>query len=184
MIENVIAMRYARALAELAAEQEAFDQTRDDLNLLADLLDPDRGELEESDLRDFLGSPTVPLAEKIKVTDVLCEKLQIGKLVSDFLNVLIRRYRILLTGRIAREFVKIASRLESIQTAHVESARLLGEEQINRLTQALETATGSKVRLEARVREDLLGGARIRIGDKLVDGTIAARLKRLSARLG
>ncbi len=183
MIENVIARRYARALAEVASEKGIIEKTDEDLIVLADILDSERGEVSVPELADYLGSPVIALAEKIKMTDVLCEKLQIGELVSEFLNVLIRKGRVPLISRIAREYIRISSSIEEIVTAEVESAYSLSSVEEDKIIKALELKEQKKVRLHSKVNEALLSGVRIKIGDVLLDGSIKGRMDRIEAKL-
>ncbi len=183
MIENVIAIRYAKGLAEIAHEQGALAAVQEDLEQLGDILDPNRGEISVPELVEFLGSPTVPPADKIQLTDVLCEKLSVGKTVSDFLNLLIHRHRVSLFSRILTEYCKLATKLEQIQTAQVETARPLTPAQEDKIRASLELATGAKVRLTVRVNPALLAGVRMRLGDQLLDGSLENRLERLAAKL-
>lgn len=183
MIENVIARRYARALAEAAAEKNELERTNADINRVADILDPERGDISVPELLEVLGSPTVATEEKIRVTDTICQKLQISQLVSDFLNVLIRRGRVTLAGRIAREYVRIATEIERISTAEVETALPLSGSEEERLRQSLEKATGKKVRVQSRVNRKLLAGVRVKMGDLMFEGSLKGRFERLSREL-
>lgn len=184
MKENIIARRYARGLIQHAVEQDELAKVRADLEALADLLDPDRGDISVPDLLTFLNSPTVALDEKIKLTDVVCEKLAIGKTVSDFLNVLIDRNRVALTGFITREFERISQDFETVRNAVVESARPLTEEDEKSIRDALREAAGCEVRLLVRNNPRLLGGVRVRMDDLLLDGSLLHRMERMRQQIG
>lgn len=183
MKENVIARRYARGLFEYAVEQDELAAVREHLESLADLLDPERGEISVPELLTFLRSPTVPMPEKIKLTDVICEKLSIGKTVSDFLNVLIQKNRIALTGFIAREFERISGQFETINNAVVESARPLTDEQIVAIREALAKALDGEVRILTRTNPRLIGGVRVQVEDLLFDGSLQHRLAKMDQQL-
>ncbi len=183
MIENVIARRYAQALAEVAVEKNEIEKTDADVMILADILDPEGGDVSVPELLDYLGSPVVPLEQKIKMTDVLCEKLNIGELVSEFLNVLIRKRRVPLMTRIAKEYIRISSAIEQIITAEVESAYELTEEEENKISAVLEKKAGLKVRLHTKVNPGLLSGVKVKIGDTMLDGSIKGRMDRIEATL-
>ena len=184
MNESVIASRYANGLASHAREQDALEDVRADLNTLADLLDPERGEIAVAELPDLLASPAIPDEDKIRITDTLCVKLEIGQIVSQFLNVLIRKKRIDIVGEIARQYDKIASEMQGVSNAYAETAAPLSTEQEEALRTALAEATGQRVQLLVRVDPDLLAGLRVRLADRVVDGTLAGRLERLAERLG
>jgi F-type H+-transporting ATPase subunit delta len=135
------------------------------------------------ELLDFLRSPTVPEKEKVRLTDVVCEKVRIGPVVSNLLNVLIRRHRIGLLRHIAGEFDRIAADYEGVWTASVETARPLAEDDVETLRRRLADAVGTEVRMETRVREELLGGVRVRMHDTLIDGSLRSRLDQLESQL-
>jgi F-type H+-transporting ATPase subunit delta len=183
MNESVIASRYANGLASHAREQNALEDVRADLNTLADLLDPERGEIAAAELPDLLASPAIPDADKIRITDTLCAKLEIGKIVSQFLNVLIRKKRINIVGEIARQYDRIASDLQGVANAVAESAAPLTPAQEEDLNAALARATGRRVQLSVRVDPELVAGLRVRLADRVIDGTLAGRLDRLGERL-
>lgn len=183
MIENVIARRYAKALAQAAVEKNELDRTSAELNLLADMVDPWRGDISVPELTELLGSPTVPVEEKIRITDVICTRMKMGQLISDFLNVLILHGRVGLTGRIAREFGRVTERLESIATAEVETAAALSDSERAMLQGALTKQAGKPVRLVVSTNSKLLAGLRVKIGDILYEGSLRGRLERMSRKL-
>lgn len=183
MIEEVIARRYAKALAMAAIEKNELNQTREDVERLADLLDPDMGDISVPELADFLQTPTVTVTDKIKMTDVLCTKLQIGKLVSDFLNVLINHRRTQLASRILRHYILMVAELENIDEAIVHSAKPLSDQERELLAKALEKKVGRKVRILVAINKNLLAGLQVKIGDLLFEGSLKGRLKRLEKAL-
>lgn len=180
MNESVIARRYARGLAEYAHEQGKVADVRTDLGKLNDMLDPEAGDVSAPELIEFLRSPTVPPADKIRITDSLCDKLEIGPIVSNFLNVLIQRARTSLMPFIYREFIRFAGRYDERKTAYVETARPLDEAQTEKLRAALTKVADSTIELKVRVNEKLIAGVRVQMDDDLLDGTYARQLDRLA----
>jgi len=183
MSQSIIAIRYAKGLALFAREQGEISLVREDLGRLVDLLDPDRGNISVPELLDFLHSPTVPQKEKIHITDVICDELSIGSTVSNFLNVLIRKKRISLVSLIARQYERIAGQMESVHVALVRTAAPLSPAQELSLAAAMSAATGTEVRLEVKTDSTLVAGLSVRLGDQLMDGSVAGRLDRLKAKL-
>lgn len=183
MIEIVIARRYARALVELAAKEDIVTQVNSELNWLADILDPSSGDISVPELAEALFSPTVEQEKKIKVTDVICERMQMSKIVSDFLNVLIINGRVALAGKIAREYGRMATKVDQIQLAEVETARALSPADEQKLTAALEKTVKGKVRLHVRQNPKLLAGLRVKVGDEMLEGSALGRFTRLTNRL-
>ena len=183
MIQEVIACRYAKALVTAAFEKNELASTREDLLTLVDIISPDIGEISAPELMDFLQTPTVTVADKIAMTDRLCEKLHIGKLVSDFLNVLIKHRRINIARRVIRHYIMIASKLENISEAVVTSALALTAAQQENLKAALQKKLGNPVRLICRTNEKLLAGLQVKVGDILLDNSAKGRMARLETSL-
>lgn len=181
--EEVIAGRYARALAELARDVNRIDEVRSDLRALDEILDPGVGDGHVPELLDFLNSPVVTPADKGDAARRIMGKLGIGETVTNFLGVLIERNRVDLLPRIARVFAGLAGELTGECTAVVHTARALTEEQREKLAAALATAFGGPVRIHQRVEPGLLAGARVTVGDRIFDGTVLGRLDSLRHRL-
>ena len=183
MIEDVIARRYAKALATAAFESDCLDDVSEDIKLLADIFIPGIGEISVPEFADFLQTPTVLLADKIAMTDRVCAKIGIGRLVSEFLNVLIKRNRTHLINRIVRHYLIMAAQLKDIQEAFVYSAIPLSDEQQRRLDAALTKKLGKTTKTFFKVVPELLAGQRIKIGDILLENSLQGRLSRLERAL-
>ncbi|MBP5234109.1 MAG: ATP synthase F1 subunit delta [Planctomycetes bacterium] len=183
MIEEVIARRYAKALATAAFEKNALDDVSKDVRLLADIFIPGIGDVYVPEFADFLQTPTVLLRDKLKMTDELCAKIGIGELVSNFLNVLIRRNRTRLIARVVRHYLTLAAKLKNVQEAFVYSAAPLSDAQRERLEAALTKKLGKPTKTVCKVVPGLLAGQRIRIGDVLLENSVQGRLSRLERAL-
>ena len=175
--ENIIAKRYAKGLAEHAREAGQVHEVREDLELLADLLDPHSGAHSIPEFLDFLSTPVVTRKDKLDATDVILKDLGIGKIVSDFLNVLILHGRVALAPNIARAYNQLITEMTHERTAVVHTARQLKDDQKAALAEALSKATGGSVRVMQRVEPGLLGGIRVTIGEVEIDGTVLGRLE-------
>lgn len=181
--EDIIAKRYAKGLAEHAMEAGKVDEVRADLEQLADLIDPYSGDYSVPELMDFLSTPVVTPQAKLDATDVILQKLGIGKIVSDFLNVLINHSRVGLIPQINRQFALLVADLTREHAATVFTARPLTADQSARLSEALGKALGAKVRLMTRVEPGLLAGARVEVDGNVVDGTVLGKLEGLKRQL-
>jgi F-type H+-transporting ATPase subunit delta len=183
MSDNVIVIRYARALAEVAFEKNIVAEVTSDLRKLSDLLDPGVGEIEVPELLDFLLSSTVPQHEKIAVTDTVCEQLNIGQTISDFLNVLIKRNRTQITPNVRLQFEMMSLALADEKLAIIETAYELNASQEKTIQKKLHQVIGAEVKVKQQLNKNLIGGVRIRIGDLQFDGSLANRLKRVRTSL-
>lgn len=181
--EEVIAGRYAKALAEHAAESGEVERARRDLAFLAELLDPSPDGGASPELLHFLTAPGIDTADKIRTAFSIMDKLGVGEMTRDFLGVLIERNRVGLTPKIARAFADAAGDITGDRTAVVQTARPLTAEQSERLRRALSGVFGGDVRIVERVKPELLAGARVTVGDRLFDGSVLGRLEQLRNRL-
>ncbi len=181
--ENVIAMRYAKGLAEEAASANRMDEVRRDFDLLAEIFDRTGSDPSVNALLDFLSAPTISDEDKCRTAAAIAEKSGIGKLVSDFLGVLIRHRRYDLVPAIYSAFLETADALTGDKTATVRTAMPLTEDQERRLADALATLTGAKIWLRQIIEPGLLAGMKISVGDRSFDGTVRGKLDRMGRAL-
>lgn len=183
MIRDILASRYAKALCQLAADNDRLGRVHAEVEMLADILDPGRGEISVPELLTLLGMPRVPLEDKIRITDKMLETLDFSTEVGNLLNVLIAKNRVGLIGAIADQVRRRTARLKGVTAVSAESARPLSESDRSALRAALEAALHNEIDLTVAVREELLGGIRVRLGDTLIDGSVAGALDRLEREL-
>ena len=176
MLKGAVASRYAEALYEIATREKAVDQIEQELKALEAILD------ENDDLKKVLFHPQITAADK---KDFL-QKLFGGKVAAvtmNFLALLVDRRREGFFADIAAEFVKTANASRNIVAAQVISAVALNDKEKKELDQLLAKLTGKKVQTTFGVDSSLIGGVVVRIGDKIIDGSIRTRLAALQERL-
>src|SRR5574341_920539 len=169
-----VASRYARALADLAIEKHLDPaQTVAELSALADVV------AQSQPLRTVLENPSVPSRQKLGVLDSLVARLAVSRYVRNFVAVVMDHRRIGALPEIAHQFaLELDSRL-GFAEAEITSARELAEAEKSDLTARLEKMTGRKIRPRYRQDPQVLGGAVIRIGSTVYDGTVRGQLLRL-----
>jgi len=176
-LNGAVARRYAAALADVAIERKITERARQDLDAFAAAF------AEASDLRNFLESPTIGRGAKQEAIEKIAARMDLSPAVRNFVYLLVDHRRTELLREIQQAFhVELNTRL-GIAEAEVTSARELGAEERKRLTAALEQRTGKKI--EARFREDqsLVGGAVVRVGSTVYDGSVREQLTRLREQL-
>ena len=166
-----IAEVYARALFEAAQEHDVLDRVREELGEFAEALDNDRN------LQVFLFSPYFSSEEK---------REGVRKIVSDadertvnFLELLAERHRMPALFRIKREFDALWADENKLLPVTVTSAVELDEGLVEEIGNRIQEQTGRKVELSTKVDPDVLGGLMVRVGNKVLDGTVRNRLERL-----
>lgn len=177
---RALASRYARALADLV-----FDPSKGlDPQTAAGQLDRFQELLEVSpDLRVALLSPAVPPARKRAVVTRLAERLEMARLVRNFLFVLIDHRRTPLLREIGEAFQAVADERLGIRRAEVTSARELNEAEQALVGRQLGKLTGKRVLCRFGQDSSLIGGLTARIGSTIYDGSVRGQLEALRRRL-
>ena len=174
---SALAQRYAAALADIVLERDDAAAAKEGLAAFVDAFS------RSVELRNFLSSPAVPKPAKQAVIEKLGAGLKLGPAVRNFLFVIVDNRRMDLLGEIRQAFEgELYARL-GIAEAEVTSARELTSQEKTDLNGTLARLTGK--RIEARYGLDgaLIGGAVVRIGSTVYDGSVRQQLDRLRARL-
>ena len=169
-----VASTYARAFADvvLSAHLNA-DRSVAELRMIASLL------AESSDLRRVWRSPAIPAEQKRRVLDVIAERDGVSKQVRNLIAVLIDHRRILFLEPIIRQLEKELDARMGFAEAQITSARELGDAEKREFETQVEKLTGKKVRARYGQDTSLLGGAVLRIGSTIYDGSVKGQLERL-----
>ncbi len=170
-------LQYATALAEIALEQGA---TQPVLNQLADF---GRAYEESTELRTFLSNPAVSREAKHGVIEQLVTRLGASKVIRNFLFVVVDNQRTQQLPHMIETFQEVVRQRQGVAEAQVDSAMELNATQKTQLLQTLEHMTGKKIQAKYSLDPTLLGGAVVRIGDTIYDGSLRNRLNQMRARL-
>jgi F-type H+-transporting ATPase subunit delta len=170
-------LQYANALADIALAQGAAAPA---LKQLADF-----GALyaESEALRNVLASPGVPREAKHGVIEKLAARMGASKIIRNFLFVVIDHRRSALLPKIIETFEDVVRKRQGIAEAEIASAVELTAAQKKEMAQKITDMTGKRVETKYAVEPGLLGGAVVRIGDTIYDGSLRSRLNELRARL-
>ena len=104
-------------------------------------------------------------------------------MVLNFLHLLLDKQRISSLGEIVRQYENFSNEAQGIIVADVTTARDLSDSLGERLMAKLGEITGKTIKLRKHLDEKLLGGAVVRMGDRLIDGSLKSRMKALEAQL-
>jgi F-type H+-transporting ATPase subunit delta len=96
---------------------------------------------------------------------------------------MLRRRRVEELPRVAAEFRRLDDDRQGLTHATATSATELTPDEIRALTERLEQSTGGRISLDVQVDPSLLGGLVVRVGDRLIDGSVRGRLERLRSQL-
>ena len=130
----------------------------------------------------LLESPLVLLSDKRKVVLASLEG-KVLRSVMLFIDLLLRKKRLRELATIVTEYEALVEKKQGVQRAQVTSAVALLPEELARLHGELESSTGKKIRLDADVDPRLVGGALVRIGDRVFDRSVKSLLEAISEQL-
>lgn len=131
---------------------------------------------------DVLANPAIPSERR---ATALAEMLgdRVSRPVQNLVQLMLRRGRIDDLPRVAAEFRRLDDARQGITLASATSATALTRDEVQELTERLEQSTGGRIVLDVEVDPSLLGGLIVRVGDRLIDGSVRGRLERLRNRL-
>ena len=176
MVEKAsIARPYAKAVFELAQETSSFDEWSHGLNQLAMI----------SDNQEFNQLANDPRVDQKAIVELLIELGgdKLPKTANNFVQLLIKNDRLDALINIKQIYEELVANAQSMVTAEVVTALPLKKDQKSALQNALEARLGLKVSLEETVDANLIGGAIVKAGDLVIDGSAKGRIDKLSTTL-
>jgi len=166
-----IAQVYARALFEVAQEQDLLDELHEQLGQFADAVHEDR------QLAIFLFSPYFSGQEKKDGLERAIEGAQ--PVFMNFLETLVERHRMPAIFRIRARFEELWDEERKLLPVQVTSAVDLDESIVKSIGDRIGEQTGRTVELSSSVDPDILGGIVLRVGNFILDASIQNRLNQL-----
>lgn len=176
MLNKSVARRYAESFFAIAQEQNKIDEFQNELELVASTV------ASSAELQGFLAHVLIPPSEK---KDIL-NKLFGGKIAQttlNFLFVVVDKRRAAYIGVIYNEYKNMADESRNVLMAEFVSAKAVSQDEMAELEKALSAATGKTVRLSLSIDPSLIGGVKVRVGDRVVDASVVKRLDMLKSNL-
>ena len=167
---------WASALFDLARAEGALESTERDLFTVAQAM------VDSTDLRDALINPQLPLERKNGILDDLLGG-HASELVRGIVSLVVSQGRASDLPAIVDAFVEKSAASRSRAVAEIRSAIPLDQATVDRLAAALSKATGKKLEVKTIVDPDVIGGVVAKVGDVVIDGTVARRLTALRQSL-
>lgn len=168
-----VAERYANALFELALESDAVDEVGADLGRFSRLVD------DSADLRRLVASPVFSAADQLRAVAAVLDRAEIGGLVGNLIKVAAMNRRLFTFPGIARVYARLVAVHRDEIAAEVVSAEPLSDRQTDDLKAALKARLGKDVALDASVDPALIGGLTVKVGSRMVDGSLRTKLNSL-----
>ena len=169
---------YARAFADVVVSSK-LDSTQ----MLQELHAVDALLRENAQLRRVMENPAIPGDRKRAVLDGVAQKMGIARQVRNFIAVVTDHRRLPLLAEILKELQQELNDRMGIADAEVVSARELSGDEAKALEAEIAKLTGKHVRASYRRDPSLLGGALVRVGSTVYDGSVSEQLERIREQL-
>ena len=166
------ANRYALALFELANENSELDVVEKNIQDLLQIYNS------SSDLKNFIKNPTQSQFNQLKVIQELSSKMNLSKVVSNFLSILVTKRRIFFLNNIFQNFLILVSKKRGELKASLVSSKNLSDDELQNLNKELSQTIGTSIKFDYKVDESLIGGLQMQIGSLMVDTSIKNKLRK------
>lgn len=173
-----VSSTYARAFADVI-----FDQRLDAGSSLREVKSLAGLVAESKELREVWEAPSIPSEQKRAVLDALVSREKISRPVRNFLAVLIDHRRVNFLSPIVQQLEHEINERLGITDAEVTSAHELNDTARRGLESEVEKLTGKKVVARYALDSSLLGGAVVRVGSTIYDGSVKGKLERMREQL-
>ena len=179
---NTIARPYAQAVFEVASDAGTLGEWSESLATAGQLL-------EDGQVAEYLSAPTLNDARRLEFLTELFASAGARLLAggdqkgTNFLKLLIENGRVAVMPEIAERFEELKAKIENAVDVTVTSAAPVSAERQQQIATALRAKLGREIRLQTEIDENLIGGAVIRAGDVVIDGSLRARLDGLANAL-
>jgi F-type H+-transporting ATPase subunit delta len=167
---STVAGRYATALFGLAAETNAIDAVKADLDRFDALI------ADSADLARLVRSPVFSAAEQGQAMDAVLQQAGIGGLAAKFLKLVTANRRLFAVRDMIKAFRALVAKHKGEATAEVTVAEKLKDEHVEALRAALKAVSGKDVDLDIKIDPALIGGLVVKLGSRMVDTSLRTKL--------
>ncbi len=176
MLDKSTAITFVDALLEVAKKKGVFEQVEKDLDLVCDVI------TKFDNFRKILFHPSVTRDEKKNLIKKVFGE-SVSDLTKNLLNLLVDRRNEGILEFIPEIYREVIDEKRGVLKAKIQTVVPLTEERLNTLKKRLDNLTGKSVEIEAVQEPNILGGMVVQIGNRMIDGSVASRLKSLKTRL-
>jgi len=176
MIKDIkIAKRYARAMFDIASEDQSYDDWLKKLKLISDTRT-------EVNFANVLNSTKLSVTKKMNlIDDVFSNKL--NKLQLNFLKLLTKNQSFFIIQDIYKQFLRLIEKRNNLIRVTVTSPYKISDDLKNQILNLVNDISGADSIIEEKIDSELIGGVVIRLGDTVIDGSIKNKVKQLRREL-
>ena len=176
-IVSGMAGRYALALFEVAKDYWSFEGVAADLNGFGGLLE------QSADLQLLVRSPVFSAEDQTRALSEVLKRAGIEGLAANFLKLVASKRRLFAIRSMIADFNKLNDADKHVVRAKVTVAEPLSDASLDALKAALKDSTGADVAVEMKIDPAILGGLIVRMGSRMVDGSLRTKLNTLRTRM-
>ena len=171
------AERYSLALFELSEENNLLTQIEDQSLSMINLIN------QSDDFSKLIKDPTINQEDLLKVINKISESYKFETLFKNFLNFLIQKRRFFYVENILKSFIETCSRKRGEIKAELRSAKNLSNDEITEIKELLTKNFSSKINLNYKYDESLIGGLIVQVGSTMVDNSIKNKLQQIENKM-
>jgi len=171
------AKRYSLALYELASEASKLPNVEENSLALLNLVSTN------NNFNSLIKDPTISQDKLIEIIVKISENSKLETLFKNFLTFLIIKRRFFYIEKILKNFLEICSEKRGELKAEIKSAKKLTENDINKITEELSNNFKSKIKLNYKHDQSLIGGLIVQVGSTMIDTSIKNKLQQIQNRM-
>ncbi|MDC0353859.1 ATP synthase F1 subunit delta [Candidatus Pelagibacter sp.] len=171
------AERYSLALYELASESNSLSQVEDQSSSILNLISSSK------DFSNLIKDPTSNQEDLLKVVNNISNSNKFENLLKNFLSFLVTKRRFFYVEQILKSFIETCSQKRGELKAELKSAKELSSDEISKITEELTKNFSSKIKLNYKYDESLIGGLIVQVGSTMVDTSIKNKLQQIENRM-
>ncbi len=172
-ISTGIAQRYATAVFELAKEGKNLKAVEGDLDALEAAL------ADSADFRDLITSPVYTRDEQGAGVGAIAKQMKLSPTVANVLGLMAQKRRLFALPQLVAALRAAIAEDKGEVTAEVTAAKAMTKAQQDNLAKSLKATTGKDVKINVAVDESLIGGLVVKVGSRMIDTSIKAKLDAL-----
>jgi len=171
MSESRAALRYAKAILDMAKEKKALDAVEKDMRSIASTIS------DSKELQDVLASPVVSGISKRKALLEIFKGIHV--ITEGSISMLVDNKRIGMLNEVALKYIILNEQLKGKDVAYVTTAVPLNAAMEKKVLKQVANITGNEVTIENKIDESIIGGFILRVGDLQYDASIANKLSNI-----